>query len=183
MFIVPIILYLIMVIKNSPYTEIRYIIPIYSVTLILVFYLIKKYFLEHIKNKETLFLLILMFLIVLYSQLIFNTQIEFTYSQYDSIVQKIENEDLTNVYVFNPGQNRFLDDLYLFTLVDKSIVIDSNNQEKIDEIFSSEQTFILICNGGVDEDYIKNTYTGNYEYLQRMNACNIYKVSLDTVKE
>lgn len=183
MFIVPIILYLIMVIKNSPYTEIRYIIPIYSVTLILVFYLIKKYFLEHIKNKETLFLLILMFLIVLYSPLIFNTQIEFTYSQYDSIVQKIENEDLPIVYVFNPGQNRFLDDLYLFTLVDKSIVIDSNNQEKIDEIFSSEQTFILICNGSVDEDYIKNTYTGNYEYLQRMNACNIYKVSLDTVKE
>lgn len=71
MFIFPIILYLLFAIMTSQYAELIHIIPIYSVVLILVFYLIKHFFLERIKSKETLFILIFMSLLVLYSPLMF----------------------------------------------------------------------------------------------------------------
>lgn len=77
------------------------------------------------------------------------------------------------IYVFNTKENRILDDLYLFTLVDKSIIIDVENYDKIEK---TESNFILICNNGVNEEKIKSTINGKIEYVQRMNACNIYEV-------
>ena len=45
-------------------------------------------------------------------------------------------------------------------------------------IAKEEQHFILICNDGINEDELKSKITANYTYLQRMNACNVYEVTI-----
>ena len=93
------------------------------------------------------------------------------------IIYNINNIFHNNIQsICEKYKNRILDDLYLFTLVDKSIIIDVENYDKIEK---TESNFILICNNGVNEEKIKSTINGKIEYVQRMNACNIYEVKMD----
>ena len=179
LFILPILAYLLVVMVSSPYIETRYIIPIYSVSVIAVFYLTKKFLFEHISNREVIFMLILLVVIYAYVPILTNHQYEFAYEQYDNIVTQIKEKNLPIVYYFNTSNNRYLDDLYLFTLTDKSIVLNANNGlDKLEDIAKEEQHFILICNDGINEDKMKSEIKGKYNYLQRMNACNIYEVTI-----
>ena len=70
-----------------------------------------------------------------------------------------------------------MDDIYLFTVVDNSIVLDSNqDDENIKQVLENQNgNFILICNEGVDEDKIKSYISQDVNYYQRMNACNVYE--------
>lgn len=179
LFICPILFYLITAITFSPYIETRYIIPIYSVTLITVFYFVKKFLFEHISNREVVFMLILTSVIFAYTPILTNHQFEFTYEQYSNIATQTEEKNLPIVYYFNTNNNRYLDDLYLFTLTDRSIILDANNGlDKLKNIAKEEKHFILICNDGINEDELKTQICANYSYLQRMNACNVYEVTI-----
>lgn len=175
--IVPIILYFIVVCKNSPYTEIRYIIPIYSVLTITLIYVLKIYIRKFWDNKSTLFIIGMIFIVILYSPKITGQNLEFTYTKYNNIALKIEEKNLPIVYVFNKEKNRFLDDIYLFTLVDKSIILDYNKLDEYKDYLNENEDFILIYNEGVDLEKIKQ-YLPEYktEYVQRMNACDIISV-------
>ena len=124
-------------------------------------------------------MLILISVIFAQTPILTNHQFEFAYEQYGNIATQIEEKNLPIVYYFNTNNNRYLDDLYLFTLTDRSIVLNANNGlDKLKSIAKEEEHFILICNDGINEDELKTQIRANYSYLQRMNACNVYEVSL-----
>lgn len=105
------------------------------------------------------------------------TKLEYTYTKYNNIAKKIEEKNLPIIYVFNTGENRFLDDIFLFTLVDKSIVLDYNNLQE-DILKNYHYDFILICNEGVDEEKIKGILENkDIIYMQKISSCNIYEVN------
>lgn len=174
--LIPILIYLIVVILKAPYVEARYIMPIYSVLIISIIYLTKTYLKKAWDNKSTLFITTLLFLLIIYSPMVTRTKLEYTYTKYNNIAKKIEEKNLPITYVLNTNKNRFLDDLYLFTLVDSSIILDYNNlQESV--LKNQQEDFILICNEGVDEEKIKGILENReITYMQKMNACNIYEV-------
>lgn len=174
--LIPSLIYLIVVILKSPYVEARYIMPIYSIINISSIYLIKTYLKKSWDNKSTLFITTLLFLLIIYSPMVTRTKLEYTYTKYNNIAKKIEDKNLPITYVLNTNKNRFLDDLYLFTLVDSSIILDYNNlQESV--LKNQQEDFILICNEGVDEEKIKEILENKeITYMQKMNACNIYEV-------
>lgn len=179
--LIPILIYFIIVIAKAPYIETRYIMPIHSSLIIVIIYLSKFIINKNLDNKSTLFITTLLFLIIIYSPIITRTNLEFTYTKYNSIAKRIEERDLPIIYIFNTGENRILDDLYLFTLVDKSIVLDynslkENNYSKLIDVKNEINDFILICNNGVNEEIVKSVINGECQYMQRMNACNIYEV-------
>ena len=163
-------------ILKAPYIETRYIIPIYSSMIIAIVYCLREFVRKRASCKHTLFIISIIFFTIIYNPFVKNTKIEYIYSQYNNIAKKIAEKNLPIIYVFNTKENRILDDLYLFTLVDKSIIIDVENYDKIEK---TESNFILICNNGVNEEKIKSTINGKIEYVQRMNACNIYEVKMD----
>lgn len=170
----PIIIYLLLVALNSPYIEIRYIIPIYSITTITYAYLVKQIIEKYWDDKHTLYITSAILLIVLVSPLVTKTKLEMTYTKYNNIAQKVKESNMPIIYVFNTDNNRFLDDVYLFTLAEKSIVLD-NKIEYINTLKDEKENFILICNEGTDGDKIKeNLSDKDIEYVQRMNACDIY---------
>ena len=177
--IVPVILYFILISKNAPYLEIRYLIPIYSVTIIIVIYYIKIYLKKFWSNKDTLFIESFMFLIMCYIPFLIDKNFEFCYSGYNNIVESVEEKKLPMVYVFNTDNNRFLDDIYLFTLSDKSIVLDYKDVEtdEFRNLLEEEKHFILICNEGVQKEKFEQNFE-TAEYLQRLNAADVYEVQL-----
>lgn len=174
--LIPSLIYLIVVTLKAPYVEARYIMPIYSVIIISSIYLTKTYLKKAWDNKSTLFITTLLLLLIIYSPLLTRTKLEYTYTKYNSIAKNIKEKNLPIIYVFNTSKNRFLDDLYLFTLVDSSIVLDYNNlQEEV--LKNQQEDFILICNEGVNEEKIKKILESKeIIYIQKMNACNIYEV-------
>ena len=110
------------------------------------------------------------------------------YIEHKDIVASVENEyyKLPTIYLFNTNQNRFLDDIYLFTKIDESYILDIKyaNKERISEILKekniTEGILVWINEGFEKEPYlemIKNINNfKNCEYLKRMNACDIYYI-------
>lgn len=194
---IPSLIYFIVMVKNAPYIEVRYIIPIYSIITILLVHTVKSYLSIFLEEKSSIFLTTLLFLTILYSPVLTGTKIENIYGKYNSIAKKVEKWNLPIIYVFNTKENRFLDDLYLFTLADHSIVLDASQleeekwnqvmremeqrQEKSESYLQEEKgeeekgSYLLICNNGVEEEKIKTWIGKELEYVQRMNACNIYR--------
>ena len=88
--------------------------------------------------------------------------------------------------VLDKNNNRFMDDLYLFTKIEKSYILDSElfSKQKIDEIFKDIDTEngvrIIISEGLSQTEQIyeimevinKNSFTE----LKKMNACTIYLI-------
>lgn len=112
-----------------------------------------------------------------YLPFVARTKFEYSYSKYNHIAQKVEEKKLPIVYVFNTKNNRFLDDIYLFTLSEKSVIINYEDIEKFKEIIENEKHFFLICNEGVDKNKFDKDFK-NEEYLQKLNAAEIYEIEI-----
>ena len=170
----PLIAYFLIVTKNAPYIEIRYMIPIYSVSAIFIVYLIRQYLRQYYQSKQVLKITSIICVLIMVTPFLVGTKLDFTYSKFNNIAEKIEEKQLPIVYIQKRENNRFLDDLYLFTLVDKSIIIDSNNLEKFEQELDELGNYILICNDDeIRDEFLKDK---NSTYLQGMNACQIYEI-------
>lgn len=171
--IVPIILYFCVIIVKAPYIEARYFMPIYSVINIYVLYKIKDIFERSKTEKQTLFMIIALYAIMLCNPIITKTKIDLTYKDYKPLVQKVQKENKSIVYVFDYTNNRFLDDLYLFTLVDKSIVVD---KEHLTNEMLNNGDILLICRDNYIQEF-SNKFQYSYNLVKTLNAYNVYEIS------
>lgn len=186
MVFIPTIIYFTIVALVSPYQELRYIMPICPLIVISTFYLLKVLFEKVLSTYHTYIALSIVFIMMLIIPSVANINFYYLYKDKAEIVNKIEEEhDVPCLYVFNKNQNRFLDDLYLFSILDKSYVMDKNefSKEKVKEVFENIDTskgLIVIINEGIEHqiylDELERTLKlKDCKHLQRMNACNIYQ--------
>lgn len=181
----PTLLYYFFIAGVSPYQEIRYIAPICAF-LILMLICLYKHVLEVLVSKKTaLILQIILLALFAIAPVVMKTDVEYVYTYRKPIVEKLEGEyNLPTLYVFNRGQNRFMDDIYLFCKIEESYILDSEtfSKEKITEIMKGkdiDQGIILFMNGGMENDsYIAQILEAigksNVEYMHRLNACDVY---------
>ena len=118
--------------------------------------------------------------------MLLNIKINNLYLEHKEIVKQIEEKysKLPTIYLFNINQNRFLDDIYLFTKIEESYILDIEkaNQQTVNEILENKDTsngILLWVNEGFEKDnYIEMIMNSSNlekcEYLKRMNACDIY---------
>ena len=103
---------------------------------------------------------------------------------------KIEDEhNLPAIYIFNLNENRFLDDIYLFTLIDRSYIMNYNDlsEEKLKSVLNEvdiSNGIILFTNNMVDNEKVKEEFNklinnSEIEHLQRMNACDIFILKME----
>lgn len=187
--IIPAIIYFIIVAVSSPYTEIRYIIPISSFILIYVMYLIYIALSKLINdNKKINTICLIISIIMIVFPIIINAKIDNLYLQQKEIVKDIEEKysNIPTIYLFNTNQNRFLDDIYLFTKLNESYIYDINseNKQNIEEILKDKDIqngLIVFANENFDKEYYLeelkqyNAFE-KCEHLKRMNACDIYYI-------
>ncbi len=94
--------------------------------------------------------------------------------------------NLPTVYCYNTGCDRFLDDIYLFSLLDESYIAKDPvyTLRTFRGIFASKDTssgVVVFVNNGQDEwmiaDTVKNALgLKDVFYLERLNACSVFYV-------
>lgn len=186
---IPAFVYFLIVALSSPYTEIRYIIPVCSFIFIYVMYLLYKVIKKIVDDKKTKIIFTISLIIILIMPILMNSKIDNLYLEHKEIVKEVEEKyyKLPTIYLFNTNQNRFLDDIYLFTKIEESYILDIEkaNEEKIEEILNNKNIddgILLWVNEGFEkEEYIKMIMDikelKKCKHLKRMNACDIYYIS------
>lgn len=187
--IIPAIIYFLFVAVSSPYTEIRYIIPVCNFIFIFVIYelyeVINKILKEE-RNSDILISIILILILVM--PLKTNAKIDNLYLPRKEIVSQVTEKygKIPTIYLFNSNQNRFLDDIYMFTKINESYIlkVKDASREKVQEILQNKDIsngIMVWVNEGFEKDQylemIKNSNNfKNCEHIQRMNACDIYYI-------
>lgn len=186
--IIPAFVYFLIVAVSSPYTEIRYIIPVCSFIFISVIYLLNLVISKMLSKRTSKIVFTIFILILLIMPILTHANINNLYLEHKEIVEKVEKEyyKLVAIYLFNTNQNRFLDDIYLFTKIEESYILDIEqaNEENIEKILENKNTnngiLVWVNEGFEKETYIKmimNTQNlKNCEHIKRMNACDIYYI-------
>ena len=197
----PMIVYFVLVAKITPYKELRYMMPIISVTMIFIIY-ITNFVLEKVaencgrdsytninhKKRNSInpgtvssIALVLIFTFTTISPIFTGKQLDFTFKRMNNVTERVEKiSEVPALYVFNENNNRFLDDIYLFTKIDNSYImrLKNANEENIKKVFDGKDTengILLICNEGYDrEAIIKEVKEAlglkNEELIQNLNA-------------
>ena len=181
------IFYFLLVAVASPWIELRYIMPICSLIFIIIIYfayiLLKNIFSEKLTNIITS----VMIIAIMISPAIFKIEPEVMFSDKAEIVEKLSNDyNLPTLYVFYSENNRFLDDILLFSKIDNSYIAKDleYSVENIKVIFEGKDTskgIIVFINKDDGNEKILEKLSNtlnlkNTKHLKRMNACNIYYI-------
>ncbi len=183
--LLPILFYFIVVAIASPWIELRYIMPICGLAFIIVIYYLYKLLKSICKEKVSDIIISIILVFVLISPLIFRIEPETLYSDKKEIVRKLGNElNVPTIFFFNSSNNRFLDDILLFSTVNESYIAKDMdvNENNIKNIFENKDTsngIVVFINAGQNnDDIIENVKRSfdfnNSEYLKRLNACDVY---------
>lgn len=181
----PTIFYFILVAIASPWIELRYIMPVCALIFVLIVYVLYELLKSVLSEKKSNVILITLCIIFLITPFICKIEPEVLYSDKRDIVQKIKNElNVPTLYLFNSQNNRFLDDILLFSIIDESYVAKDieYTRENIQNILKEKNLsngIIIFINEGQDNDNIldvvkKSTELKECEYLKRLNACDVY---------
>lgn len=139
----PSIFYFVLVATISPYQEIRYIMPVCPFIQVGVFYLLKETLEKIMSPKKTFIVINIIFIFMVLLPIRNNMEISYLYKAYQSKVQTIEEtHDIPMLYVMNVDENRFLDDVYLYTKIDQSYILNAKQfkKENLKEIFERYQS-------------------------------------------
>lgn len=183
--LLPTLFYFLIVAIASPWTEIRYVIPVCGLMFILAIYYLYQLLSEVFQEKVANILVMILFVVILIMPFIFKIEPEVLYSDRKEIVQKIENElNVPTIYMFNSNNNRFLDDILLFSIIDESYIAKDieYTQDNIQSILENKDIskgIVIFINEGQDNDLILETIhqAMNFKqcmWLKRLNACDVY---------
>lgn len=119
----------------------------------------------------------------------FNIEPEVLYSNKREITEILRNKlnNVPAVYVFNSNNNRFLDDILLFAIINESYIAKDIecSKEKIKEIITNKDIsngVLIFINDGQENENIISIVQELAElektvYLQRLNACDVYYIN------
>ena len=177
--------YFILVAIASPWIELRYVMPVCGLIFILVIFLLYQILKTIFDEKRSNIIMLITLIVISITPLILKMEPEEMFSDKREIVNKLGNElNVPTLFLFNSQQNRFLDDILLFSVIDESYVAKDLNytEENIQEILKNKDIskgIVIFINEGQNNDNIleivKNaTDLNNCQYLKRLNACDVY---------
>lgn len=183
----PTIFYFIIVSIASPWIELRYIMPICGCIFVLVMYITHKVLGYILNEKERNIIIGIILITILIMPIVLKMEPEVLYIDNKVIVKQLSEElNIPALYLFSSESNRFLDDIYLFSILKESYIakdIDCT-PEKIKQIFNGKDIqngIIVFINIGQDNDKLleiikESLNLSECVYLKRMNECDIYCV-------
>ena len=186
--ILPMLFYFILVAIASPYIELRYILPICQLIFIVVIYYCYQLIRNIFSKKNIKYVFSIIFIIMLIAPLIMKIEPEVLFTNKKGIVNKIKTElNVPTVYFLNSNHNRFLDDIYLFSILDNSYIakdinITLKNIKKIIYAQDLSKGILIIINSGQDNENIldlvmKASNMENCEYILHLNNSDVYYLS------
>ena len=186
---IPTAFYSIIVAIASPWIELRYIMPVCGLIFVLTIYLLYTMISNTmVEEKKLNKIMIVICVIILITPILFKMEPEEQFLDKKEIVEKLQNElNVPTIYMFNSSQNRFLDDILLFSVLDESYIAKDVEctDENIQNILKGKDLsngLVVFINGGQENDQIMETIknaTGlsKWEWIKGLNACNVYYVN------
>ena len=184
---IPTAFYTLLVSLSAPWIELRYIMPVCGLVFILIIYLLENVMQNIWSEKNIYKILIVCLVIILITPIIFKMEPEEEFLDKRDIVKKVQNElNVPTIYMFNSNENRFLDDILLFSKLDNSYIAKDVEctDENINKILNGKDLsngILVFINCGQNNDEmmekIKNaTGLNEWKWIKGLNACNIYLV-------
>lgn len=184
---IPTIFYFIIVAIVSPWLELRYVLPICGLIFILVIIDLYQLLKTILEEQKVNIIVGILLIVTLITPLIYKIEPEVLYSNKKDIVQKIQKElNVPTIYLLNSKNNRFLDDILLFTTIKQSYIAKdieytSENIQNILQEKDMTNGIMIFINDGQNKSSIiqvirKTTNLKKVEHLKRMNACDIYYI-------
>lgn len=192
--ILPSLFYFLLVSVSSPWIELRYIMPVCGVIFTIILIIIVDLLTDLLKEKQIVIAEVILCVMILVMPNILSivnpslnikVEPEEMFSDKRDIVQFVkENSNAPALFWFKSSNNRFLDDILLFAIIDNSYIAKDENCD-IDNIQNIMQGkdlsngMLVFINEGQENDKIVETIkqaTGLSEssYLKRLNACDVY---------
>lgn len=177
--------YFLLVAVASPWIELRYIMPVCGLIFVITLFYYEEIVCNLLSEKINNIIMIVTLLIILIAPVAFKIEPEVAYTDKKEIVSKLENElNVPTLYLFNSNNNRFLDDILLFSLLDESYIARDIEctEENIGDILNGKDVskgIVVFINEGQDNDsslqtIINATSLQNCTWLKRLNACDVY---------
>lgn len=177
--------YAFLVAVSTPWIELRYIAPVCAMIFIGVFYWLWRLGESVVGKKIAAGVIYGILAVMMAMPIIIGAEPQVTYSDKREIVRQVQNElNVPTVFWFNSSDNRFLDDILLFSLLDESYVakdakLDPATIQGILEGKDLSRGILVFINGGQENDTVLNaiidaTELETFRHVKRMNACDIY---------
>lgn len=179
------IFYFLLVAIASPWIELRYIMSVCGLIFVIAMFYLEEMVCDLFNEKVNNIIMTVTLIIILIAPIVFKIEPEVAYTDKKEIVSKLENElNVPTLYLFNSNNNRFLDDILLFSILDESYVakdIDCT-EENIKNILDSKDIsngIVVFINEGQENDALLQTIINatslqNCTWLKRLNACDVY---------
>ena len=177
--------YTLLVAVSSPWIELRYIMPVCALIFIAIIYWWWQLLKSVTKVKIATWGFYILLIVTAVLPMIIGPEPQVVYSDKREIVSQVQGElNVPTVFWFNSHDNRFLDDILLFSLLNESYVakdttLDDATIQKILEGRDLSRGILVFINGGQQNDDILKAFVDATElksatHLKRMNACDIY---------
>lgn len=169
----------------SPFQDLRYIEPICGLAILAAFYgmyrLIRMVSSEKVTRRVMLVLCVLMLILPIPLKIEPNVE----YSRYKELTQYIEEKkDAPAIFLYNPANERFLDDLVLFTIANESYVMHHQEytEQNFDKVLAGKDLsggLLVVANyGDGNEQYLRvlreATGLSEQDYIFRTNSADVY---------
>lgn len=184
---IPTAAYFLIVAIASPYTELRYMYPICP--LIFALLLAALYFSARALTGKigavAVVCAVVCAMVIMPNYKGYEPQVMYSERQYAVDYIK-EHKDVPTIYAFITENDRFLDDIYLFTLMENSYItrdwdINSENMTNVFEGIDTSKGVIVFINVPQNDEYILEVIRStldlkNIEHVEGLNSANIYYI-------
>lgn len=169
----------------SPFQDLRYIEPVCGLMTLVVFYGLYRMIKMVVSEGRATRIMSAVLAVVLVVPVVMGLEPNVAYSHMRKLNEFVdEHKELPAIYLYNPGNERFLDDLASFVKIDQSYIMHhqeytEQNFEKILAGKDLKDGLIVFANyGDVNEQYLRvlREATGleNQEYIIRTNSSDVY---------
>lgn len=184
---IPTAAYFLIVAAAAPWIELRYIMPVCGLIFLAVFYYLFIWMRTVLSEKicSVGFLILLILLTTAPKRLELEPEVVFK-NRTRMVKMAEDNHQLPALYLFNSNENRFLDDILLFSIFDESYIAKDLEctEETIQSIFEGKDVsngFFVFINNAQENDALmeiitKATGRPGYSHVYFLNECHVYRV-------
>lgn len=169
----------------SPFQDLRYIEAVCGLMTIVVFYGFYRLVKMLTNERGTVRVLVATAIVILVAPIVMGLESNVSYTHMAKLNDFVDShKEIPALYLYNPANERFLDDLISFTEIDESYIMHhqeytEENFEKVLQGRNLSKGLIVFANyGDLNEQYLRilREATGleNQEYIIRTNSADVY---------
>lgn len=184
---IPCIFYYLLVGLASPWRILRYIVPIFAPAFIAIIFYLYNLLKTSFGEKKANIVTIVLFILMLISPFIFKLEPELFYQDKKDILQKVEEaHDVPGIYFTEANDNRFLNNIILFTKLDETYISRDKQstketwQEILKEKDISNGMFLIISEETNKDEIIEKikeaTELKDVQFIKGLYECEVYYI-------